>query len=724
MIYDDLGGGNYRITLKVYRDCFNGLAPFDGVPGADPAYITVYDAAKNLIGLYNIGAPVISGVPAVINSPCITTPNNVCVQQGLYTYTATLPPLAGGYDVIYQVCCRNGSILNIVTPGKFGNTFYTHIPGPDVVAFNNSPRFTNLPPIFVCRNRSFVFNHVATDPDGDQLVYSICSPYQGLDACCPRILGSPPGSASANCPSPPSSCPTEFYPPPYTPIIFVSPYTPSYPIASNPAFSINSSTGTFSGTPIMNGQWVFNICVQEFRNNQLINTHYREFQINVVTCTVAVQSVINDLGNITGANVQCQGLKIDFVNQSINQSNAPAYHWDFGVPPINTDTSNLVSPSYTYPDTGIYVVTLISNPGKACADTATKIVYAYPPLNVNFNAPNAQCLKNNSFNFATQGVFLPQTTYTWSFGANATPSLSTSKNPANIVFSQSGFIPIILYAKQFACRDTFSDTIYVIPRPKAKINNLPSVLCDPATVAFSNGSSSELPITYLWQFSTGATSTLYEPTQVFSPSGVYSVSLTVTTSSVCIDTNMVSINNVTVNPSPYAGFSFSPQITTIFDPEITINNTASPDAVSWNYAFGDGATSGFPFEKHVYETYGDYTITQYVTNNFGCSNTISQVVKILPEYRFWVPNAFTPDESTLNDVFLPIVIGAEEYIFEIYDRWGEKIFKTNDTKKGWNGTFKGQPCKQDIYVWRITFLNVVSQKDEVHYGHVTLMTNL
>lgn len=723
MIYDDLGGGKYRITLKVYRDCINpSNALFDGVPGADPAYITVYDAAKNLIGLYNIGAPTITGVPAVINNPCITTPNNVCVQQGLYTHTVTLPPLAGGYDVIYQVCCRNGTILNIVTPGKIGATYYTHIPGPEVAAFNDSPRFTNLPPIFVCRGRSFTFNHAATDPDGDQLVYSICSPYQGLDVCCSRLFQTP--MANPNCPSPPASCPTEFPPPPYTSVFFIAPYTASYPIASNPAFSINPSTGMLSGTPTMNGQWVFNICVQEFRNNQLINTHYREFQINVLTCTVAVQSVINDQGSINGANVQCQGLKIDFVNQSVNQSNTPAYHWDFGVLPISSDTSNFVSPSYTYPDTGIYVVTLISNPGKACADTATKIVYAYPPLNINFNAPNAQCLRNNSFNFSAQGVFLPQTTYTWAFSANATPSTSVLKNPANIVFSQSGFIPIILYAKQFACRDTFSDTIHVIPRPIAKINNLPTTLCDPATVAFSNGSSSELPVTYLWQFSNGATSTLYEPTQVFSPSGVYSVSLTVTTSSVCVDTNMVSINNVTVNPSPYAGFSFSPQVTTVFDPEITINNTASPDAISWNYAFGDGATSGFPFEKHIYETYGDYTITQYVTNNFGCSNTISQVVKILPEYRFWVPNAFTPDESALNDVFLPIVIGAEEYIFEIYDRWGEKIFKTTDPKKGWNGTFKGLPCKQDIYVWRITFLNVVSQKDEVHYGHVTLMTNL
>jgi gliding motility-associated-like protein len=720
IIYDDLGNGNYRITLKVYRDC-SSQAPFNGVPPSGPAYLTVYDAAQNLIGLYDIGSPIVTSVPAVINSTCITTPTNVCVEQGLYTYTLNLPPIAGGYDVIYQVCCRNATILNIVGPGLIGATYYTHVPGTEV-GTNSSPRFVNLPPSFVCGNLKFTFDHSATDPDGDQLVYSICPPYQGLEVCCSSLFANP--AASGSCPSPPASCPTEFPPPPYASLIFISPYSSSYPIASNPAFSINPTTGMLSGTPTMNGQWVFNICVQEFRNNQLINTHYREFQINVVTCTVAVQSVINDQGTINGGNAQCQGLKIDFVNQSVNQSNTPAYHWDFGVLPLNNDTSNIVNPSYTYPDTGTYVVTLISNPGKACSDTAQKLIYIYPPLKINFKAPNEQCLKNNSFNFFVQGLFLPQTTYTWTFGSNATPSISSSNSPTNIVFSQSGFIPITLYAKQFACRDTFSDTIHVIPRPQAKINNLPNSLCDPATVAFSNGSSSELPLTYFWQFSNGNTSTAYEPVQIFTPPGVYGATLTASTSSICVDTSVVSVKNVTVYPTPYAGFTFSPQVTSIFDPEITINNMASWDVVSWSYLFGDGSGSLFPYEKHVYQEYGNYIIKQTVTNAFGCSDTISQLVRILPEYRFWIPNAFTPDENLLNDYFMPIAIGVINYEFEIFDRWGEKLFSTKNPKQGWNGYFKGQECKQDVYVWRITFKNVVTEKDEVHYGHVSLLKNL
>ncbi len=711
MIYDDLGGGTYRVTLKVYRDC-NSASPFNGMGNSTPAYLTVYDGAQNFIGLYDIGAPVVTSVPPTINNPCILTPNTVCVEQGVYTYTLNLPPITGGYDIIYQVSYRNVTILNIVSPGSTGSTYYTHIPGPEKAAANSSPRFTNLPPIFVCNSLKFTFNHSATDPDGDQLVYSICTPFQGMDACCPTINATP--STNSNCISPPSACPTENPPPPYLPVIFTSSYTSSYPISSNPAFSINPNTGVFSGTPNMNGQWVFNICIQEFRNNVLLNTHYRDFQVNVVTCSVTVQSIIKDQPS------QCMGNAFTFTNQSVGGT---AYNWDFGDPTTNADTSHVLNPNYTYADTGTYVVTLITNPGKPCADTSQKTVYVYPPLSITMPQIADQCYKNNAFNFNITGNYLPQTTFQWNFSSAATPSTSTLSNPANITYSAAGTYTIKVKAKQFACRDSITRTFKIIAPPVAKINNLPTSLCDPATVAFSNGSSSELPLKYYWHFSNGANSIAYEPTQIFTPVGVYGVTLTVVTDSICKDTSSVSINNVTVNPMPHAGFTFSPQVTSIFDPEISINSAASYDVLYWQYLFGDGTESYFPFEKHIYSDYGDYLIEQIVTNKYGCTDTLGQVVKILPEFRFWAPNAFTPDENQLNDSFMPIAIGVKNYDFEIFNRWGEKLFKTNDPKQGWNGKYRGQPCKQDIYAWRITFKNVVTEKDEVHYGHLSLLNN-
>lgn len=700
LYYDKLNDSTYKITLKVYRDCINGVAPFDGVGNGATAILTVYQGPSTLFGTYDLGAPVVTPIPPTINNPCIQPPGGICVEEGVYTYTLTLPPKAGGYYLIYQRCCRNGTILNLVNPGNQGSTYYTHIPGPEVVSNNSSPRYNSFPPIYICNNIQFTFDHAASDPDGDQLVYSLCAPFEGLDPNCPS-LGA-------------SGCPTEAAPPPYNNVTYSGSYTGSYPIASSPAFSINPVTGLLTGKPNLTGQFVVGVCVQEFRNGVLIDTHYRDFQFNVVACIVQVQSDFADQIK------KCEGSTITFTNQSFG--NVPlSYVWNFGEPQTAADTSNLFNPTYTYQDTGKYTVTLIVNPGSPCCDTMKKDVYIYPPLDISFPPNSRQCLKGNAFTFSAQGVYMPQATFQWDFTAAATPSTSTLKNPTNVVFNQPGKYFIKLTAKQLTCIDSFIDTVRVIPRPSAHINNLPLSQCDPAKVAFSNGSTSALPISYQWLFSNGNSSTDFQPTQVFTPPGIYSATLIVTTHSVCIDTSMYAINNITVNPTPHAGFTFSPQPTTIFDPDITFLNTASEDVVYWYYNFGDGGTSTFFNEIHTYQDYGDYPVTQIVENQYGCKDTTNDVVKILPEFRFWIPNTFTPDENGLNDVFMPVAIGVINYDFEIFDRWGERIFKTDNPKEGWNGFYKGKESKQDVYVWRISFKNVVTYKNEIHYGHVLLL---
>jgi gliding motility-associated-like protein len=696
IFYDRINDSIYKVTLKLYRDCFNGQAPlpgvYDGSSPFTPAILSVYTRDSMLVDTFDIGAPVISNIPPSINNPCIHPPGGVCVEQGVYTYTLTLPPKTGGYFLVFQVVYRNNTILNLFQPGGQGATYYTFSPGPELAAVNSSPRYNNFPPIFICNNVAFTFDHKATDPDSDQLVYSLCAPYNGQ-----------PGQIAP--------------PPPYTNVNYVSPYNGSYPIASNPAFSINPTTGLLSGKPNMVGQFAVGVCVQEFKNGVLINTHLRDFQFNVVPC------IVNVVSAVASQTSHCEGMTITFTNTSQSNIGSLTYHWDFGVSALSNDTSNLFSPTYTYPDTGRYEVTLVANPNRPCSDTLKQFVYVYPQLNVNFPPVNAQCLKGNAFTFSAQGSYLPYATFNWNFSSSATPSTSTIKNPTNVVYNQPGKYPVLLVAQQYTCIDSFIDSVRVIARPIAKINNLPSSWCDPAHVAFSNGSTSDLPVTYEWTFSNGSTSQAFQPVQVFSPAGVYSATLVVKTSAVCIDTSISSVSNITVNPTPKAGFTYSPQTTTIFDPEITFLNTASSDVTSWNYDFGDGNGTSFASDLHIYKDYGNYTILQTVSNVYNCTDTVSHALKILPEFRFWIPNTFTPDKDLLNDLFMPIAIGVINYEFDIYTRWGEKIYTTQDPSQGWNGSYKGKECQEDAYVWRVTFKNIVTLKDEVHYGHVFLFKN-
>lgn len=718
IIYDYLGANKYKITLKIYRDC-SSQSPFDGIGAAGPAYITVYDSHDTLIGLYDIGAPVITKVPPAFNNACIDAPNNICIEEGIYIDTLTLPPKTGGYLIVYQRCCRNANIINLVNSNSNneGATYFTKIPGPEEALVNNSPRFKKFPPIYICNNVNIKFDHSAIDPDGDQLVYSLNAPFAGLDGCCASLVQTPPPS-NPICPWPPASCPQVATLPPYAPVLFVSPYSGTYPIPSNPAFSINPNTGELSGTPTMVAQYVVGVRVEEYRNNVLINTHFRDFQFTVIGCTVNVLSAVAD------QTPQCQGQNISFINKSLNNSSNPIYHWDFGVANLSTDTSNLFNPSYSYPDTGIYMLTLITNPGKPCTDTLKKPVYVYPLLDVNFAHPDKQCFKNNAFNFSPQGTFALQATFAWNFSGNANPSTSNNKNVTGVNFLQGGLFKVKLLAKQFACRDSFIDTIRVIGRPKAKINNLPGKLCDPAYVGFSNGSSSELPLKYYWSFSNGKTSTEFEPTQVFSPAGNFEATLIVETTVLCKDTSVYKISPIVVYPKPEAVFLVTPKETSIFEPEINVkSHFSNENQESSVFFFGDGASASASQTQHAYNAYGNYTITQIVTNSFGCMDTSYETVKILPEFRFWIPNSFSPDNNGRNDVFMPITFGLTNYSFEIFSRWGQLIFKTNNVEEGWNGTYKNTESPQGIYVWKASYRNPVTDQYEQKAGHVTLLRN-
>lgn len=901
--YDNLGGGNYKIHMKVYRDCLNGVPPFDGFPDADgntiDAVFTIFDASNNVI-LSSVFTPLsFSTVGPNNNSPCIPVfANYACVQEALYEATVNLPPLAGGYYIAYQRCCRNGTILNLINPGGIGATYWEHIPGPEVVTVNNSPRFTNRPPIYICNGIAIEFNHIATDPDGDSLVYSLCTPFNGLDGCCP-VVRNPPfqvSTGSSQCFAPPTSCPSVNTPPPYLSVPFVSPYSSSYPIASNPAININSNNGFLDGVPNIIGQWVVGVCVSEYKNGQLIGVHHRDFQFNVINCIFNTQADI--ISQTTTNNGQgtgfCNGFTISYSN---NSSNGTTYFWDFGDPNTLADTSHVFNPNYTFPGIGTYTVTLTVNPNTHCADTTTEIFDVHPLLSPDYITPNAQCMNGNNFDFNGSGSFQGNGTFNWNFGLNASPQTANTLSVTNVSFNAPGIYSVGFTINENGCTASSTKTIEVYQNPNASIGNLTALGCDPIIITFTNTSTAATPMEYLWSFSDGTTSNAQNPTHVFSPAGIYSFSMAVITDQKCIDTSLVnsvnsitvtptpisdfeytsnaglclnsnnfeftsttvfqgsgtlawsfginasiqtasttavsnvsynsiglypvslianengcvdtstkmielyenpiasfdpiislgcdpmkiiflntstassdmtylwafsdgttssdenpthvfkpagiytytlivstnnkcidtsrisSVSSITVNPSPLASFTATPLVTTIFDPDVFFFNT-SPDnnIVSWKYNFDDGTNSNEVNPIHTYLTWGEYNVTQTVTNEFACSHTVSLLIKVLPEFRFWIPNAFTPgNKDNLNDVFKPIVFGVIDYTFMVFDRWGELIYRTTDTDSGWNGTYKNKPCTDDVYVWKCEFKNIVSQQFESHVGHVTLV---
>ena len=143
-------------------------------------------------------------------------------------------------------------------------------------------------------------------------------------------------------------------------------------------------------------------------------------------------------------------------------------------------------------------------------------------------------------------------------------------------------------------------------------------------------------------------------------------------------------------------------------------------ASAYSWSFGDqSATNGTNFSSllnpaHMYNYVGTYTVNLIATSVNGCSDEVSQVVEITPDFVLYIPNTFTPDGNNVNDFFLPMGIGINEdkYKMEIFDRWGEIIFSSNNFRKGWDGSVKGSGiAEQGVYIYKI---EVYDQQENKH----------
>lgn len=778
LYYHWLGNNNYAIEMRVYRDCYNGVPFFDAV-----ASIGVFNANNAL--LYELCVPLLSydTIPPTIVSPCFIPPTDVCYQRGIYRDTINLPPVAGGYQLAYQRCCRNVTILNIQTPLDVGITIYATIPTNVANAINSNPVYNALPPPFICLGIPFQFDHSATDADGDSLVYELCLPYVGGENnnnSCPITNQPACGAGTWTCgpaPHPPFN-------PPYGNVLWQPPFSLSNLLGGVP-MAINSQTGLLTCTPNTVGQFVYGVCVREYRNNSLIGKTRRDFQVNVVPCPSLVVAALQS------PLIHCGDSTVFFQNNSIGAS---SYFWNFGDPNTLADTSHSFSPTYSYPDTGSYTVTLIAyssfNPG--CADTTTGVVHIYPPFNAGFTFADSLCTYIVSFNDSSSNNGSgTSSVWHWGFGDNTT---STIQNPVHTYPGPGNYLVKLITISNFGCIDTVEQMITLDTLPSVTISLTQSVKChgDCNAVATANPKGGTMPYTFLWNDPnnqatqiannlcagtytviindsnhciSSATITIADPpalntsllstdaycngkcigtatanpvggtpvyTYIWSDPdsqktktatdlcpGIYSV--TITDSHGCTKTDSVTVN-------------FSNYIPPL---DATVNNDTIYEGQTvqlWSTIYSNTIYSWTPPDflsnaaiSNPSATLNSTAVYIYVieiSDSLGCKNSDSVriVVKnvICVEPEIFIPNAFTPNADGNNDILYVRGNTIKELLLRIYDRWGEKVFETNTPGSGWDGTYNGQPVQTGVYDY---YLETTCFNDEKFFkkGNVTVI---
>jgi gliding motility-associated-like protein len=384
----------------------------------------------------------------------------------------------------------------------------------------------------------------------------------------------------------------------------------------------------------------------------------------------------------------------------------------------------IATPAETSAGFVLLTVTTTSNSG-GCLSTADQVRVDFQDKpTANFIA-NTVCLNqptqytDQSINTSGLGAL---NNWQWSFGNGGT---STQINPS-VTFTTAGtYTTQLIVSNTFNCADTIERAVTVYPLPDVKVGFTRSCTGSSQLICFKDSSTisapSSIPNTgYYWDFGGVGFSVSKDTCFVFPSEGRYSITHVVTSDNGCVSSLTETLN---ITPRPRAKFLFINSTGQSVGANIQFVDS-SANSVSWIWNFGNGQSSNLQNPSSFYNSNGNYTVTQTVADQFGCTDTYTAVVRVLnivTEITELIPNIITPNNDGKNDFwrldFIDIYYPKAE--IEIFNRWGESIFKSKGYSNAWDGSYKGNPLPVGVYYYTIDLKD--QNKPEIIKGNITLL---
>ena len=444
------------------------------------------------------------------------------------------------------------------------------------------------------------------------------------------------------------------------------------------------------------------------------------------------------IATINGINSICQGQ-----STTLNAIGSGVYNWSTG----DTTSSITISPA-----TNTIFSLIVSN--GSCSDTAYSSIIVTPAPVIIITGVDSICFGQSTSLTATGGG-----TYSWSTGST---SNSVFVNPIsnttyNVVVANSG------------CSDSALVSVIVNPLPIATITGTTIICAGQNTILVGNGG-----IAYNWN--TGVTASALNVSPIinttysvivhntFGCSDTASVAVTVNplptvvisgNATVCAgETEVITasgVGNFLWNTGDSTSFiSITPTIVTNYlvtasnfcgsvSDSITINvnllpaTTISNDtAILLGNNANINATGGTSYlwlpsaglscntcPNPIASPQNTTTYSVTITGANGCPVIKTITITIDDNFEVFVPDVFSPNGDGQNDILYVRAPGIKELTFIIYDRLGEKVFESNDVTKGWDGTYKGNPLNNGVFVYYIS-ATMLDNKQIKTKGDVTL----
>jgi gliding motility-associated-like protein len=446
----------------------------------------------------------------------------------------------------------------------------------------------------------------------------------------------------------------------------------------------NASTNQFSG--LAPGQYL------------LTATDVNGCMIDSLVQTFAIPTV--GLNTLITHPITCYGYSDGALLANITSGVAPFnITWNNGQLGISADSLTV----------GVYTATVTDSNG--CTASSSFNMPQPPPVQVDVTGPSYVCENASVTLNASASGGTDHLDIEW-IGFNHLGESMT-------VLPSSSRFYTVRASDIFGCNANDSTSVMLRTNPSGTLAADVAEGCAPVCVNFSVNSAGTANLTsYAWVFNTGQNGNNAVQKVCFNQSGSPEVSVHLVDEFGCSSTLHAS-GLVTVHDLPDARFSINPNHADVINPVYRlINQSTYSDTYFWT--FGDGHFSAEESPTHQYPDTGSYEVCLKVSTSFGCEDFACKTLNVDPFPTIYAPNAFTPNADGTNDRFLIKLTYVDKFLLEIFDRWGELIYTSTDPNDGWDGTYMQNKVQEDVYVWRVTYTNIL-QKPGQMIGRVTLI---